>query len=340
MDISIITCTYNPHPKIFERVLRSVENQDFGGLKVEYVIVDNNSTPPVSEMETVQSFLARNTWARVIVEKEQGLTEARIAGTNATSGRIIVFVDDDNELDLHYLKEVINLFSNYSFVGVWGAGHITVEFPESAPSWIEKEMKPFYLERKRHRKEYATIVEMSCPAYPIGGGMAVKREIIEDYALLVKSHNFKTTDRKAGSGASWGDTQINWLAIKNAYAVGVSPDLKFQHLISKKRASLEYILRLSYDGNATGLTAFYEIFPEDQKVFNAKNIPKNPLSFGFLMVLFGYFIKLKFHKVKIHIAIHFGKLESYYKAFNVPKTKVYQVTSSFFLNFIKLSNRN
>lgn len=337
MDVSIITCTYNPNPKIFERVLRSIESLDFGSLQVEYVIVDNNSTPPVSEMPIVQSFLERNPWARVIVEKEQGLSFARIAGTKATSGRIIVFVDDDNEIDSCYLKEVMNLFSNYPFVGVWGSGHISVEFPESAPLWIEKEMKPFYLERKRHRTEYTTVVEMSCPAYPVGGGMALKREIMEHYAFLVKKHNFKTTDRKAGSGASWGDTQINWLSIKNGYAVGVSPNLKFQHLISKKRASLEYILRLSYEGTATGLTAFYEIFPEYQKEFDDRSwLKQNPFSLSFLVILFGHLIRLQFRKAKIYVALRFGMLEAYYRAFNVPRTKTYQIISSFFLNFIKL----
>lgn len=331
MDISIITCTYNPNPKIFERVLCSVENQNFAGLSVEYVIVDNNSTPPVSEMPIVQSFLSRNAWTRVVVEKEQGLTAARVCGTHATSGKIIVFVDDDNELDINYLKETVHLFSDYPFVGIWGSGYISVEFPESAPSWIEKEMKPFYLERKRNRKEYTTVIEMSCPAYPIGGGMAVKRKILENYAHLVKSHQFKTTDRKAGNGASWGDTQINWLAIKNGYAVGVSPYLRFQHLISKKRASLQYILKLLYEGNATGLTAFYEIFPEDLKSFDAPIKPKGRFSFYFL---FKCLTKLQFYQAKMHIAIHFGVLESYYRAFNMPKSRAYEIISSLFLKFI------
>ncbi len=335
MDVSIITCTYNPNPKIFERVLRSVESQDFGDLKVEYVIVDNNSHPPVAEMPIVQSFLARNSWVRVIVEKEQGLTAARIAGTKATTGDILIFVDDDNELDSQYVKNSIKLFEAYPFVAVWGAGHISVEFPESAPSWIEKEMKPFYLERKRKRTEYATIVEMYCPAYPIGGGMAVKREIMNTYSILVKSHNFKTTDRKAGSGASWGDTQINWLSIKNGYAVGVSPDLKFQHLISKKRASLEYILRLYYDGLASGLTAFYEVFPEELNNNDLKNQSIRVLHFSFFNNLFSYFLRLKFRHAKMYIADHFGNVESHYRAFNLPKSFSYKFISSFFLSFVK-----
>lgn len=333
MDVSIITCTYNPNPKIFERVLRSVERQDFGDMKVEYVIVDNNSNPPVAEMPIVQSFLARNSWARVIVEKEQGLTAARLAGTKATSADIIIFVDDDNELDSQYVKNSIKLFEAYPFVAVWGAGQISVEFPESAPSWIEKEMKPFYLERKRKHTEYTTIVEMYCPAYPIGGGMAVKRQIMNTYSLLVKNHNFKTTDRKAGSGASWGDTQINWVSIKNGYAVGVSPDLKFQHLISKKRASLEYILRLLYDGPASGMTAFYEIFPEE--IQHTQNQPIRVLSLGFLVTLLGYLLRLKFRKAKMYIAFHFGHVESYYRALNLPRLSAYKFVSSFFLRFAK-----
>jgi len=331
--ISVITCTYNPNPKIFERVLRSIECQSIENFDIEYVIVDNNSNPPVSEMPCVRAFLERHTWARVITEKKQGLSYARIAGANATKGDILVFVDDDNELASNYISEVVKLFNQYYFVGVWGAGDITVEFPEGVPLWVEKDMKAFFLERKRHFVEYTTVVDMYSPAYPIGGGMAVKRELMTLYNHLVQNPEFKTTDRKADSGASWGDTQINWLAIKNGFAVGVSPDLKYNHLIPQKRTSIDYICNQTFDGIATGLTAFYEIFPDLKQSYEGIKPSKRST---FLLRFFKLLITMNFNSLKIHIAGYFGGWESYYRGHRLTRPTSYRLFASLFLPIAKL----
>jgi glycosyltransferase involved in cell wall biosynthesis len=297
----MITCTYNPNPKIFERVLRSVEHQLIEDFNFEYIIVDNNSNPPVSEMPCVHAFLERHTWARVITEKKQGLSYARIAG-------------------------VVKLFNQYYFVGVWGAGDITVEFPEGVPLWVEKDMKAFFL-------EYTTVVDMYSPAYPIGGGMAVKRELMTLYNHLVQNPEFKTTGRKADSGASWDDTQINWLAIKNGFAVGVSPDLKYNHLIPQKRTSIDYICKQTFDGIATGLTAFYEIFPDLKQSYEGIKPSKRST---FLLRFFKLLITMNFNSLKIHIAGYFGGWESYYRGHRLTRPTSYRLFASLFLPIAKL----
>jgi glycosyltransferase involved in cell wall biosynthesis len=304
--ISVITCTYNPNPKIFERVLRSIECQSIANFDIEYVIVDNNSNPPVSEIPCVQAFLARNAWAKVITERRQGLSYARIAGVKEASSDIIIFVDDDNELASNYISEVVKLFNQYYFVGVWGAGDITVEFPEGVPLWVEKDMKAFFL-------EYTTVVDM--------------------YSHVVQNPEFKTTDRKADSGASWGDTQINWLAIKNGFAVGVSPDLKYNHLIPQKRTSIDYICNQTFDGIATGLTAFYEIFPDLKQSYEGIKPSKRST---FLLRFFKLLITMNFNSLKIHIAGYFGGWESYYRGHRLTRPTSYRLFASLFLPIAKL----
>jgi glycosyltransferase involved in cell wall biosynthesis len=146
--ISVITCTYNPNPKIFERVLRSIECQSIENFDIEYVIVDNNSNPPVSEIPCVQAFLARNAWAKVITERRQGLSYARIAGVKEASSDIIIFVDDDNELDKEYIKNAVQIIHERDYVGIWGPGKISVEFVDGAPALVDKKTEDvFFRER-------------------------------------------------------------------------------------------------------------------------------------------------------------------------------------------------
>jgi glycosyltransferase involved in cell wall biosynthesis len=51
LSISILICTYNPDEQIFRRTLKSVESLILReDIPVECIIVDNNSTLPVSQL--------------------------------------------------------------------------------------------------------------------------------------------------------------------------------------------------------------------------------------------------------------------------------------------------
>jgi glycosyltransferase involved in cell wall biosynthesis len=263
--ISVITCTYNPNPKIFERVLRSIECQSIENFDIEYVIVDNNSNPPVSEMPCVQAFLARNAWAKVITERRQGLSYARIAGVKEASSDIIIFVDDDNELDKEYIKNAVQIIHERDYVGIWGPGKISVEFVDGAPALVDKKMRMFFLEKDIPYEEFGLTHSMWERFYPSGAGQVIRRDILMDYIDFVERGVLTATDRTGASLASAGDAQIIWTAVKKNKAVGISPRLKLNHLIPKKRANMKYIRRLAFWLHRSQLPAFIEAFPHEKQ---------------------------------------------------------------------------
>lgn len=259
-DIAIIVCTYNPDPGIFGRVLRAL-----GGLQgletAEVVLVDNNSSPPIGELDAVRDFLARAPAARVIREPEQGLSHTRRAGVRATTAPAIVFCDDDNELAPDYLLAARRILAGQVAVACWGPGHVEVEFAGPVRPWVERYTRGIFQQKHVARAEFGCAVG-AYPFYPFGSGMVVRREVMDAYERAAAEGGYRTTDRRGGSLAAGGDVQICYTAVKAGRAVGVSPELRLKHLIHTRRTSLRYLCRLLYGCAASGATARIEVFPE------------------------------------------------------------------------------
>ncbi len=268
-DISIVICTYNPSPLIFKRVLDSVAALIIPlNCPIECCLVDNNSQPPLNEIDYIRSFLAATPWARVVVETTQGISAARRMGVKATSAPVIVFLDDDNQPDPNYIANLADLLRQYPQVGIWGPGRVQVEFMETVDAWVEAN-KWIHQERDVDsvtfgREHYWT------PHHPAGTGHVVRRSIMLQYNHLVDGNAISLTGRTGKSLASGEDAQIVYTAIKCGYDVGISPGLVIHHLIPKKRTQISYVKKLLYNIIASGAVANIEIFPDQKDRYYGK----------------------------------------------------------------------
>lgn len=317
--VSIITCTYNPNEKIFERVLKSIDHQVLDGIEIECVIVDNNSNPPVAELRCVRAFLERNKWTRVISEKKQGLAYARVAGLRATTSPIVIFVDDDNELDKNYIQSAIRLMNAQNCLGVLGPGIISVEFVGNAEKKVREKFRYLFLEKKLEEAIHTFEAKYWHKAYPSGAGQTIRRDVLEKYADLFEKRVINATGRKGNSLSSSEDAQIIWTAIKSGYAVGVSPDLSLNHLISEKRANFKYLVKLSYGLSSSHFPAYVEMFPEEIakiQVPSLQHIAIKTLKF---------FLKSIFHRdlrlFNFYMSGYLGEVSARQKATGIEKHK-------------------
>src|SRR6185295_2735522 len=95
VEISVITCAYNPRPDHLQLVLDALRTQTLDRQRWEYLLVDNASDQGLT-------FPAEASWhsnGRLIREERLGLTPARLRGIQESTGDLLVFVDDDNVLD-------------------------------------------------------------------------------------------------------------------------------------------------------------------------------------------------------------------------------------------------
>jgi glycosyltransferase involved in cell wall biosynthesis len=273
-DIAIIICTFNPEDRMFLRVLQSIQVLEIAELTVECLLVDNNSDPAIATLDYVQAFLKVCPWAKVIVEPQQGLSFARIAGIKASSASIVAFFDDDNEVAPDYLKVAIHHLKIYPGVAIWGPGKVGVEFLDPVSPWFEKHFRSAFHEKNFQQIEYGCVGATWTNFYPAGMGQVLRRDVLEKYCQAISEGQLSFTGRKGNRLSSAEDIQIVWEAIKLGFSVGVSPELKLKHLIPAKRTTLEYIKKLTFGTASSYIPALAESFPaEKSKV--AQEIPSN-----------------------------------------------------------------
>jgi glycosyltransferase involved in cell wall biosynthesis len=94
---SVVVPCYNEEDYL-PAAIRSLQRQDFDG-EYEIVVVDNNSTDATAEV-------ARGLGVRVVIEPEPGVCNARQAGTEASSGEIVVSVDADTTYAPDWLAKI------------------------------------------------------------------------------------------------------------------------------------------------------------------------------------------------------------------------------------------
>ncbi len=111
-DISVILCTHNPRADYLDRVLVGLRRQTLSFQHWELVLIDNASKEKVADRFDIG-------WhpnGRNIREDELSLTPARLRGIAESVAELLVFVDDDNVLDLDefpiYPQAVAKLFGH------------------------------------------------------------------------------------------------------------------------------------------------------------------------------------------------------------------------------------
>lgn len=83
--------------------IRSLQRQDYDG-EYEIVVVDNNSTDRTAEV-------ARGLGVRVVSESEPGVCNARQAGTEASTGEIVISADADTTYAADWLSKINDHFT-------------------------------------------------------------------------------------------------------------------------------------------------------------------------------------------------------------------------------------
>ena len=270
LDYSIIICTYNPDARLLQRCLTAVNQLDTDGLAAEVILVDNNSTDPLTEIDYVKEFFNQTPHARLIEVKEQGLSYARIGGIKIAKGTCIVFFDDDNEPEKGYVQELHLARTQNPNVAAWGPGHVKVEFLDGIAANLLEFGKEAFQFRDENIITYSNQRTWQ-PCYPSGTGLCIERKFLMEYMELAEQGVFSLTGRKGGQMYSGEDAQMVFYCISKGAAAGVAPGLKVTHMVPAKRTTLAYLKRLTYGTSVCYSTCLVEAFPDYINKLNAIN---------------------------------------------------------------------
>ena len=134
MDISVIICSFNGEQRL-PRTLASFQAiQLLPSLQWELILVDNNSTDGTRE---IGARFAQRLPIRCVTERRQGLSAARNRGIAVARGELIVFTDDDVEVDPHWLQQLATTAARHPSASFFG-GKILPRWEVPPPPWLAK----------------------------------------------------------------------------------------------------------------------------------------------------------------------------------------------------------
>jgi len=209
VDISVVVCTHN-RSALLHGALTHLLTQDFGGLAVEIIVVDNNSTDDTAE---VVRGLARAASAEVTYtfEEAQGLSYARNAGWALARAPIVAFTDDDIYVQRDWAARIAATFAQHSHVDCVG-GKVLPKWPQPPPAWLTRDHwaplaildygdKPLQLDRTDSRCLVGANLAFRRSVFDRLGGFSPDFQRVKDTIGSLEDHEFLTRFWKAGGRA-------------------------------------------------------------------------------------------------------------------------------------------
>ncbi|MFM8892087.1 MAG: glycosyltransferase [Planctomycetia bacterium] len=239
LSASVVICTHNPRASLLARTVESLRAQTEPAERWEFILVDNNSTPPVSE----RIDLAWHPAARIVREERTGLTHARLRGIAEATAPLIIFVDDDNVLARDYVETAIRIGAEHPFLGAWG-GTIRGEFETPPPHWARQHLGLLAI-RDCHRATW-TNEPYGSQSTPVGAGMCIRKQVADAYAAATAGDPLRIALGRAGSSMmACEDTEMAHASFEFDLGVGVFPQLSLTHLIPAERLQPGYLERVA-----------------------------------------------------------------------------------------------
>jgi len=241
LELSVILCTYNPRRDILAKALDAVDKQTLPKSRWEFIVIDNNSSPALTEKELNKD---RTLPLRLLQELRQGNVFARQTGLAAAKADILLFVDDDNIMDPDYFETALKIAAREPKIGAFGG--ISRGILEGGPvSGWKKKLLPFLGVRDYGPNVQTSFEDKWGEWEPIGAGMVFRRDVGLKYVEMVSQIMDAHTLGRKGKGLMAGeDSLLARATYRLGYACSYQPGLKFDHYIKKSRLKTSYLARL------------------------------------------------------------------------------------------------
>jgi GT2 family glycosyltransferase len=194
MEISVILATWR-RPEPTRLVLGDLARQETAG--VEVIVIDQN-TPPMAE--EIYAELRQSPHVLKVLAHAQGVVAARRAGVEASSGKILVFIDDDVRIrDAHFLAHHLENYADPAVMAVCGQELSPPDYrPRPGPGgdFAEPfEQAMFFARASTERRVVAHLATCNCSlrraAWDQVGGLDMAfagNSYGDDYDLALRMH--------------------------------------------------------------------------------------------------------------------------------------------------------
>lgn len=229
---SVVVCTYSDERiNLLQRAISSLELQTYGNRDV-IVVADEGPGIPDALCSALPSDV------RVVTNDRPGdQVRARNVGIQASTGDIVVFLDDDAVADANWLRRLMDHFRVEDIVAAGGRA-VPVWEVGQRPSWFPEELDWIVGGTYRGYSESARAVRNLH-----GHNMAFRREI------LSRAGGFRI-GRTGGDPSSCDGDEVELCIRIQAMLPGslifFDPNAFIYHKVPRAKTRLRYIIRKSY----------------------------------------------------------------------------------------------
>lgn len=193
MDISVILCTYNRGESL-RRTLQSCCTLVIPErVTWELLVVDNNSGDHTRQ---VCEAFAGKLPLRYLHEPRQGKSYALNTGIACAAGEMLLFTDDDVEVDVRWLTSLWHAAQEHPEVGFFG-GKILPLWDHIPPRWVEENLSWLHIHVHLDRGNAEILSTPKAPQIFPGAHLAIRRSV------LGSDVRFPENIGPSGSGLTW-----------------------------------------------------------------------------------------------------------------------------------------
>ncbi|HUJ10142.1 MAG TPA: glycosyltransferase [Verrucomicrobiae bacterium] len=178
MNLSVIICTHNRAAILRQTLETFCQLRIDSGLKWELVLVDNNSS---DDTRAVADEFRDRLPVRYVFELKQGLSAARNRGAGEAGGEILLFTDDDVDVDPLWLTQFWKAARKNPEAVFWG-GKILPRWEKPPPRWLAENSAQLLGGAMGHLDlgDEPRWLQVGGPETFFGGNMAFRRELLVD----------------------------------------------------------------------------------------------------------------------------------------------------------------
>jgi len=234
VDITVAICTWK-RPALLRETLRSLTALTVpAGLRWELLIV-NNSEP--DETDAVAAMFAKTLPVRVAHERRPGIAQARNAALENASGSLLLWTDDDVQVEPAWLSTYVHYFSTLSADIVFG--RVLPLWPDGQPPrWYGPKMAGMF-----------AILDLDRPAGLVtdSGVMGFNVNLGMRTAAVRSIGGYAKRDNQ-GRLASEDDTDLFLRAHAAGLRIAYAPEAVVHHVIPPERTTKAFSRRRAWQG--------------------------------------------------------------------------------------------
>lgn len=235
MDISVVICCHNSVRRLAP-TLKALIHADLAHVR-EVIVVDNASTDGTGDF--AKKLLTNcSVDYSVVIEERAGLAYARAKGVAMSSGEIISFLDDDNEIQANWFGQVAYHFATREKLGGCG-GATCAPVAYELPKWFDSVSSNYAVGRQALSSSDVTNDRMLL----WGAGLSVKADLARSFYNDID--NIKLVGRKGDQLLAGDDTELCYSIILSGYRLYYDDEMVLIHNFDSSRLTLTHLLKVN-----------------------------------------------------------------------------------------------